>query len=115
MPKLRVGPFTYNVIETGAECRALLDGITTRAHKDGECGHCDHSNLDLRVHPDIAKPLKRETLLHEALHACTNLAGILPEYGRKKEERLVRRLAPVVLQMLRDNPWLVKRLLERDQ
>lgn len=114
MAKLKVGPFTYNVIETGAECRTLLDGITTRAHKDGECGHCDHNNLELRVHPDINKQVKRETLLHEALHACTNVTGILAQLGRKREERVVARLAPVVLKMLRDNPWLVKRLTEKD-
>ena len=53
---------------------------------------------------------KRDTVLHEVLHAClTHLSITLVD---DEEEKIVRGLTPWLLAALRDNPKLVRFLLE---
>lgn len=54
----------------------------------------------------------RDTVLHEALHACLFATGL--NLGDGEEERLVAALSPVLLAALRDNPALVAYLRSDD-
>lgn len=63
---------------------------------------------------------QRETMLHELLHQVLHLAGLTvphddvdPDLSEKDEERLVIRVAPILLGLIRENPSLVTFLTER--
>lgn len=71
-------------------------------------GQCDRRAqrilVDLRQHDQQVA----DTLVHELLHAATELAGLSDELGDDLEERVVARLAPIIAQTIAENPDLVK-------
>lgn len=104
-PKLlRIGPFDYEVLRGAFSTLEL-------ASRD-RVGECDYSDLTIRVSHQLAPGQQRETLLHEALHAVADLAGLPSELGADLDEKIVRRLAPLLLALMRDNPKLVAFLTE---
>lgn len=66
--------------------------------------------LDATNHADVVK----ETLLHEVLHTITEYTGVDDDLGADDEEKVVNRLAPVLLDVLRRNPKLVAYLTDTD-
>ena len=94
MPKtVRVGPHTYSVVRKAAS---------------GELGSCDCNLLQICVRAKLRKSKARETLVHELLHACTHPSFL----GNEKltDEDFVTAVAPVLLQVLQDNPKLLEYL-----
>lgn len=55
---------------------------------------------------------KRDTLLHEVLHATIWMSGYGHGMESEAEEKLVRALTPWLLAALRDNPSLVEFLVK---
>lgn len=94
---LRVGHLTYKIIATGEVARAAGD----------ENGKCSPDTATIVLHPDQPLQVMRESLIHEALHAVTSMAGLAAELGDDKDEQYVNRLAPLLLGLLRDNPKAV--------
>lgn len=70
-------------------------------------GECDFDNLQISVRKSLRLSKAQETILHETLHACTDPS--LKE-GKAREEDFVNTVSPVLLQVLKDNPELVKYL-----
>lgn len=107
LPKtIVVGPFDYTItVDTDAinvkqvEERSMLYGCTSRQR--GE----------IHLHPDNSPSVMRETFLHEVLHTVTNVAGLDAELATEDEERFVRRVSPILLDVLRRNPKAVQYLL----
>lgn len=70
-------------------------------------GHCDRQKqrilLDTTGHPQIVA----ETLVHELLHALTQIAGLADEWNDDHEEEVVNRLAPLLALTIARNPDLV--------
>jgi hypothetical protein len=98
IPKsIQVGPFNF-AVELGELAKITL----TDAH-----GETDIERLVIRLHPDRHEMIIRETLLHEILHACASVAGLDHELGAELEEKVVRRLAPVLLDVLQRNSKLL--------
>jgi hypothetical protein len=103
IPKsVRVGPFDFGIVvdksaitEEEADQRSPLYGST------------DKKKARIVLHPQNAECVQRETLLHEVLHAVNCVSAIDADMGTEDEERFVRRTAPVLLSVLRDNPHLV--------
>lgn len=96
---IEIGPFTYT-ITTDRDGMGKAVGQTAM---EAQTIQLD----DRQAHQHLA-----ETLLHETLHAVVDLTGLGYEMGDKdEEERIVRRLAPILLLVLRTNPALVKFLL----
>lgn len=90
---LTVGPYTYAVSLSDGLDDGLLRGCTdTDAHT-------------IRLNRRNPPALQRSTLLHEALHAVANVAGIRDE--RLTQEQFVTRLEAPLTALLRDNPTLV--------
>lgn len=108
--------------ETGAHLPATLDlaGFRYEVSTDGDelartgqreranlLGHCDRQKqrilLDASGHPQIVA----ETLVHELLHALTQIAGLADEWSEDHEEEVVNRLAPLVALTIARNPDLV--------
>ena len=98
IPKsVQVGPFRFR-IETDDVAKITL----TDAH-----GETDIERLVIRLHPDRNTMIIRETLLHETLHACASVAGLDHELGAELEEKVVRRLATILLDVMIRNGKLV--------
>jgi hypothetical protein len=58
------------------------------------------------IEPGQEDGQKRDSLMHEALHALFAMLGLDQEWGTKTEG-YVTRLSPALLALLRDNPDLV--------
>jgi hypothetical protein len=88
---LKVGPFNYTV--------ELHEGYW---NKDDErvYGEVDERNCTINLDIDASPEMVRDSIVHEVLHA------MLLMYD-KDDEELVRLLAPMLLQVMRDNPKLM--------
>jgi hypothetical protein len=101
-----IGPFRYTI---------TIDELTRqRAQETDGCkvlGQTDHDKLEMIL--DASQPigLLRETLLHETLHLVTEISGVRYDQGGDKEERLIRRLSPILLEVMRRNPDVVAYLM----
>lgn len=104
-----VGPYRYEV--TADELARLR---VEHAEQKVLSGHSDHDALRINVDtgPAVAADTSRDTVLHEVLHAIAFLSGLSSDWGTQREEEIVRRLSPLLLDVLRRNPALVAYLLE---
>ena len=101
-----VGPFTYSVTFD----QAAIDAASVAADTSLR-GETDHALLTIVVHPKLAAQQAVETLLHEVLHTVMTVAGITQDFGDDKEEQIVNRTSPLLLDVLRRNPSLVAYLV----
>jgi hypothetical protein len=99
--EIEVGPYTYTVAH---------GDTVTRRQLGGDHGETDHSELIIKIN-ERASGVVRETLVHELLHALSDLAGLQEQYGAEADEQWCRRIAPWLLDTLRRNPDLVDFLL----
>lgn len=99
---VRVGPHTYTIV-----CdQAAIDRLSVEAG-EARLGECDTRSLTITVDPGQADSQLAETVVHEVLHACFSVIGAGEDVSHTVEEKLVLRLAPVLQQLLVDNPKLV--------
>ncbi len=105
---VEVGPFRYTVTADELE-RLRIEHAEARQLS----GRTDHDLLRIYVDTTAAAgaDTRRDTLLHEVLHCLAFTAGLSAEWGSEKEETVVRRLSPLLLDALRRNPALVAYLL----
>lgn len=105
--RIQVGPHTYRIVADKNEINRLsVEADETRL------GECDPKTLTIFVDPTQADTMLRDTVLHELLHALMDLIGAGDDIARDLEERLVRRLAPVLLELLTRNPKLIEWLTQ---
>lgn len=99
--RVRVGPHVYRVKV------AKPSGLDHDAY-----GVTDIGRSTITLAPGLSDSQQRDTLLHEVLHAVLDGTGWAHRLGAKREEQLVRALAPALLAVLRDNreaiKWLTK-------
>ena len=105
--RISVGPHSYVVVKDQAE----LDRKSIERQIVGPQGHHDPVALRILVTEQQAPGQQRDTLLHEVLHALTEMTGLHNEWSEEKEEAVVRRLTPALLDVLRRNPDLVEFLV----
>jgi hypothetical protein len=108
--KVKVGSTRYTV-------RATEDALMRAEHleRSGLSGHTDYDELVITVDPKLAADRFAEVLLHETLHATFEHCGLGYDLEGQEdglEEQVVRRLAPALLGVLRDNPKLVRFLIQ---
>lgn len=60
---------------------------------------------------DCCKQTQLQTLMHEIMHAIQN-ERMLPEFNGKRNEELIEGFANGVLQVMMDNPWLMKSIVQ---
>ena len=99
---VRVGVHTYRLVFD----RDAMNAASAE-HGDRLLGRCDTEALVIVADDRQAGSQLAETLVHEVLHACFDLIGATEDVSSDVEERLVRRLAPVVAGVVADNPKLV--------
>lgn len=91
---VKVGAHVYNVFRKSA---AELG--------DDNLGHCDSAALQIWVKQRLRKTKAQEILIHEILHAITLQAlGCDRPY---EDEEFIVVIAPLLLQVVRENPDLV--------
>ena len=104
MPKtVRVGTHAYAVLRKSNAQMPEIDGA--KPH-----GCCDFDNLQILIAKGLRKSKAKEFLLHEILHACT-----YPSFNgntKMTDEDFVTAVAPVLLQVMTDNPELVEYLTQ---
>ncbi len=78
-------------------------------------GETRSEHAEILIRRKQAPSVKRETLMHELLHAIIYASGMVHHFklDHDTEEELVSALSPWILQLLRDNPYLVEYLTER--
>jgi hypothetical protein len=104
-----VGPHVYRIVAQ----RAAIDRASA-ACGETLVGQCDRNTLTIVVDPSLAASQLADTVLHETLHACFDVIGASEQVTMEIEERLVRALSPVLLDLLRrpDNCHFVDWLRE---
>jgi hypothetical protein len=105
-----VGPFRYTITS---------DELTRhRAQEVAQTiilGETDHDRLTIILNETMQPGLARETLMHECLHVVTEVCGLRRKWGNAKDERIIRRLSPLLLELLRRNPDIVSYLMGEDE
>lgn len=103
---IHVGPLSYEVTQ---DRTAWLEAAVREGSE--VYGTTDHAKCLIVVDPKQVLGQRRDTLLHETLHCLTEITGLASELGPDNDERLVRRLTPMLLDVLRNNPRLVAYLM----
>lgn len=96
--------------------RVLADDVdaVNRLRHEGDRGRCDMQALTIQVdEPGLAPSAAAEALLHEVLHAVTEVAGLTAVDGiDERLEAVVTAMAPTLLGVIRANPTLIEYLVE---
>lgn len=92
---MRVGPFDFCITKwTPAQAQG--------AQRFGECSPCEQ---EIRIQSNMtSSPKAADTFLHETLHALYWVADL---GDGEKEEHVVGHLSSGLVQLYRDNPWLL--------
>lgn len=103
--KVVVGPHPYRIVYSDSRVVRLSDDT------DSSYGECDTKQALITIDPGQSSTMIRDTVIHEILHAAMSLIGVGEDPGidRDAEERIVLRLSPVLLQLVRDKrlvAWL---------
>ena len=101
---VQVGPYTVTLVED----QAAIDRRSVE-ERGRLLGHYDECTTTITLAPDLTPDIRAETILHELLHAITAMTGLANEL-EDDDEKIVRRLSPALLDMLRRNPALVEYL-----
>ena len=105
--RVKVGPHLYRlVVDADAIARVSAEA------EQRKLGECEPRTCTITIDPDQHPSQLADTVIHECLHAAFDVIGAMEDVSDEIEERLVRRLAPVLLQILTDNPGLVAWLTE---
>ena len=95
---IKVGPLTYPV------------RWKRWKKKTGKCGETHLVKQTIAVREGLSLDRMSDTLLHEALHCMLAQMG----YENDNEEWVVTALAPLLLQLLRDNPETLEYILHKE-
>ena len=71
-----------------------------------EQGHCEVEKGTIQIAPRLSGRRRMAVLIHEILHACWDQAEMDDLAKDDAEEAIINRLAPVLTQVLLDNPVL---------
>ena len=95
--KVKVGPHVYSILRKPA---SELQGL----------GLCDFDSLQISVRRRLRKSKAQEILLHEILHAL--ILQALDTEEKHDDEAFVVVVAPLLLQVIQDNPDLLAYLTQ---
>lgn len=75
-------------------------------------GHCDRQKQRILLSTEMHDQSVAETIVHEVLHAITQIVGLADEWDTDTEESVVNRLAPPLAQTIANNPKLTAAIQE---
>jgi hypothetical protein len=97
-----VGPYRYTIVVDELTIRRAENEERARLH-----GRTEHSRLTIELDPSLPAVKEREVLLHEILHTVAEMVGVRSDLGFNREESVIMRMAPALLDVLRRNPDVV--------
>jgi hypothetical protein len=95
---VKVGPHTYSILRKPA------------GTMPNDNGHVDSNSLEIWIIQRLKRSKAQEILVHELLHACGDISEVPGNVF--DEENFVTATAPVLLQVLQENPSLVEYLTQ---
>ena len=100
--KVTIGPYTYAVL-----CQPIIDNR----------GYHNRTQQQIVIDADGGPDARRDTLIHELLHAILSNAGTDQDSDeqRKATEAFIERVSSGWLGVIRDNPDLIAYLTEKDE
>lgn len=98
---------TYTVEEDAEK----IDLIRRRS-TDSRYAECDLKLLEITLDPALPLARKRETLLHEALHATFDTYGLKKLCEDGDDEEMVDGLGYALLDLIKNNPFLIRYLAD---
>lgn len=103
MPKqIKVGPVVYQVKHS----RKAMNAAELQ-QKDYLLGLSEEQGRLISIEPEQPLTGLQSVLLHETLHSIFSVSGMSYKWEHDEEERMVRRLTPFLLSVLKDNPELL--------
>jgi hypothetical protein len=127
--RIKVGVLGYTIKPTrhlavrardAVKIKVLVDAATDAAgiyHEDTPIEILGLTNPDEQVilfeSVDAAPDVQAVVVLHETLHAIFSQIGIRDLLDQHAEESITKRLSPLLLQVLRENPRLIEYLVDR--
>ena len=105
--KVKVGGMSFGISTDASVHLGIEESAGERVY-----GQMDPTAARIVLHPGMADSRARQVMVHELLHAAIFSAGL--GLTDEVEEPIVRALEGPVLQILRDNPALVKWLTDKD-
>lgn len=109
--KVKVGSIAYAVVAS----TEAHDEAQRRMTADDESGFLEGWSsgrlAEIGLMPGMNTQYARQVMVHEVLHQVLTVSAI--EVSLEDEERMVRAMESGVLQVLRDNPALVKWLTDK--
>lgn len=103
---IQIGPYLVTV--TRGQAAIDRQSITSGSRL---AGHFDPEAQRITLDPALGPDMLAETLLHEVMHGVSEAVGKPLGTDGEDEERMIRALAPVLLDTLRRNPSLAAFLL----
>lgn len=101
--KVIVGPYHYQL--------KLATGLFKLDDSDEELyGHFSPSTHVITISEGIPKERKQAVIIHECLHALLELSGLT--VPADIEETFITKMSPFILMWMKDNPDLIKELME---
>ena len=73
-------------------------------------GYINYTQSEICIDSTIAKDFQQETLLHEVLHGIVDDAKLYSFFSEELIEKFIEVLTPRFIQILNDNPELIKYL-----
>ncbi len=98
---MKIGPYKYEV--------HYIDDLKDPDNNNRLHGMHSHSKLEIMCEGMDHPQVQIATIWHEAMHAAFDLSGV--NIGDQAEETVCTALSPIIIQMIRDNPKLVKATL----
>lgn len=92
--KVRIGPYTFRVL--------VLDA----AEMGDSVGEFCLQSQVIKIRAKMGDCCTIETLLHEILHGVFAICAF-DEIDHEAEERIIKRVSPILCSVIRDNPDLV--------
>jgi|LakMenE18May11ns_1017448.scaffolds.fasta_scaffold8859996_1 hypothetical protein len=103
---IKIGVHKYKIVVD----KAAIDACSVSGGGDPRVGECNNEQLTITLDPSLAPSMLQETLLHEILHAAFHFIGASEDVDDKTEEKLVLRLSPVLMGIMKSNPKLMSYL-----
>lgn len=107
---IKIGPYTYSLYYDEKRLKQVGRKSFDLSKNEELAGHINHSTQQIGISPMLAPDCEVETVLHEITHGLVKMLKL--EDKSVSDEYTVEMIAKGWLGIFRDNPALIRYLLE---